>query len=160
MTITLIAAVARNGVIGRGDEIPWRVPGEQRTFKQATVGHVLVMGRRTYESIGRPLPDRTTVVVTRDPHWQPAGGLPDSVRVAGSVEAAITTAAGIDEEVYVAGGAEVYRDALPLADRLRITRVDVEADGDVFFPDVDWSQWRVEGEEPHDGFRVVDYQRR
>lgn len=160
MTVTLIAAIAKGGVIGNGSAIPWRVPGEQRTFKQATLGHVLVMGRRTFEAIGRPLPGRTTVVVSRDARWQPAGGLPDSVRVAGTVEGALRVAAAVDEQVYVAGGAEIYAATLAVADRLRITWVDVAADGDVFFPDVDWTEWDAVDDTAHDGFRVVEYRRR
>lgn len=155
MTITLIAAVARNGVIGRDGGIPWRLPGEQRRFKEATVGHVLVMGRGTFESIGRALPGRTTVVVTRDAAW-PA---PDGVLVAGDVESALQQAADIDEEVYVAGGAAVYAAALPRADRLLMTWVDDKPEGDVWFPSVTWSDWTVVHEEPADGYTVVDYRR-
>jgi dihydrofolate reductase len=154
-TVTLIAAVAANGVIGRDGDIPWRLPGEQKLFKARTVGHVLVMGRRTYESIGRPLPGRTTIVVTRQPGWHAEG-----VLVATGVPEALARAAEVDDEVYVAGGQEVYREALPVADRMVITRVEARPDGDTVFPPVDWAGWSEVDREPHDGFEVVTYQRR
>lgn len=159
MTVTIVAAVARNGVIGRDGSIPWRVPGEQRSFKEATTGHVLVMGRRTYESIGRPLPGRTTVVVTRQHDWAPAGGRPDGVRVVGSLPAALATADSIGEQVFVVGGAEVYAEALALADRLRISWVDATPEGDTYFPDVDWGRWRETAREAHDGWALSTYER-
>lgn len=159
MTVTLVAAVARNGVIGRDGGIPWKLPGEQARFKATTMGHVLVMGRRTYESIGRPLPGRTTVVVTGQHGWQPLGGRPDGVLVATSVESALRVAAGIDEQVYVVGGARVYADGLPRADELLITWVDAEPQGDTYFPDLDWSAWAESDREQHDGWALVRYVR-
>ena len=154
-TVTLIAAVAANGVIGRDGDIPWRLPGEQKLFKARTVGHVLVMGRRTYESIGRPLPERTTIVVTRQPGWRAEG-----VLTATSVPEALARAAEVDDEIYVAGGQEIYRAALPVADRMVITRVEARPDGDTVFPPVDWAGWREVEREPHEGFEVVTYERR
>ena len=154
-TVTLIAAVAANGVIGRDGDIPWRLPGEQKLFKARTVGHVLVMGRRTYESIGRPLPERTTIVVTGQPGWRAEG-----VLTATSVPEALARAAEVDDEIYVAGGQEIYRAALPVADRMVITRVEARPDGDTVFPPVDWAGWREVEREPHEGFEVVTYERR
>ena len=138
MTVTIVAAVARNGVIGVDGGLPWHLPDELALFKELTMGHVLVMGRRTYESVGRPLPGRTTVVVTRQPDWRGAEG----VLRAGSVAAALDLGATVDDEVFVVGGAQVYSEALPLADRLALTFVDAEPEGDTRFPEVDWSQWR------------------
>ena len=158
MTVTLVAAVARNGVIGHNGDIPWRLPGEQRLFKETTLGHVLVMGRRTYDAIGRPLPGRTTLVVTRQRDWQPPGGRPDGVVVCGGVEGALHQAAAIDDYVFVVGGAEIYAATLALADRLRLTWVEAEPDGDAFFPAVDWSRWREVAREEYDGWAVVDYE--
>lgn len=155
MSVTLVAAVARNGVIGADGGIPWHLPGEQRRFKELTVGHVLVMGRRTYESIGRPLPERTTVVVTRTPRWE-AGA--EGVLTAPSVAEAIALARTLDDEVFVVGGARVYAAALPLADRLELTHVDSEPEGDTFFPDVDWSEWREVDREPREGWTAVRYE--
>jgi dihydrofolate reductase len=159
MTVTIIAAVARNGVIGADGDIPWTLPGEQARFKQTTMGHVLVMGRATYESIGRPLPGRTTVVVTRQERWQPEGGLPDGLLVAGSVEAALVWAGEIDEQVFVAGGAQVYAESLPATDVLLMTWVDAEPAGDTFFPAVDWDEWREVSREDHDGWTLAAYER-
>ena len=153
--ITLIAARARNGVIGRDNQIPWKIPGEQAYFKRMTTGHPIVMGRRTWESIGRPLPGRATVVVTRQTGWAAEG-----VTVAASVEDALSIARTLDDEVYVMGGTEVFRAALPVADRLLITEVAGEPDGDTYFPEVDWSQWREASREQRDGFAFVDYVRR
>lgn len=159
MSITVLAAVARNGVIGADGELPWHLPGELKRLKAVTMGHVLVMGRLTYESIGRPLPGRTTIVVTRQPDWEPGGGLPEPVRVAGSVEDALALAAHIDGEVFVFGGGQVYAAALPVADRLQITWVEAEPKGDVYFPAVDWSQWQEIDREQHDGWSLVRYDR-
>lgn len=158
MTVTLVAAVAVNGVIGHDGDIPWRLPADQARFKRLTTGHVLVMGRRTYESIGRPLPDRTTVVVTGQPGW--ADAAPDGVQVAGSIEAALALALAVDPEVFVVGGVEVYRATLPLADRLELTLVDAEPPGDAWFPPVDWSSWDEVAREPGDGFTFVSFVRR
>lgn len=159
MSVTIIVAVARNGVIGVNGGLPWRLPGELTRFKEVTLGHVLVMGRKTYESIGRPLPGRSTVVVTRSPDWQPEGGLPDGVLVAGNVEMALTWAREIDSEIFVAGGGQVYADALPHTDVLLVTWVDATPEGDAFFPPVDWSQWREVWRETHDGWERAAYER-
>ena len=151
MTVILIAAVARNGVIGNAGTIPWRVPGEQAFFKATTLGHTLVMGRATYDSIGRPLPGRTTIVLTRDPDWQAAG-----VTTAGSVEAALALAEG---DVYVAGGAAVYEAALPYADEQLLSEIDLEPEGDTYYPDFDRAEWPEVSREHHEGFDVVRLER-
>ena len=155
MTVTILAAVARNGVIGVSGGLPWHLPDELRRFKERTMGHVLVMGRRTYESIGRPLPGRTTVVVTRQPEWRAD---PDVVVTAGLPEA-LTAARAIDDEVFVVGGAEVYAAALAHADRLELTHVDAAPEGDTAFPEVDWDEWREVSREPGDGWTAVTYER-
>ncbi len=160
MTVTIVAAVARNGVIGADGDIPWTLPGEQARFKAVTLGHVLVMGRATYESIGRPLPGRTTIVVTRQEGWQPDGGLPAGLLVAGSVEAALAWAAGIDDQVFVAGGAQVYAETLAVADEMLVTWVDATPDGDTYFPDVDWEAWQEVSREAHEGWILTAYHRR
>ncbi len=157
--MTLVAAVARNGVIGAAGTIPWKLPGEQARFKDTTMGHVLVMGRRTYDSIGRPLPGRTTIVVTRQEGWQPMGGLPDGLLVTGSVEAALTWAGEIDDQVFVVGGAEVYAEALPSADVLLLTWVDAAPQGDTYFPRIDWDDWSEVAHETHEGWSLNRYER-
>ena len=151
-----VVAVARNGVIGAGPDIPWRVPGDQARFKRLTLGHPLVMGRLTYDSIGRPLPGRTTLVVSRDPSFAP-----DGVEVHGDVDDALDRALTLDPElVVVAGGGQVYRAAWGRLDALEITEVDAEPDGDVFFPEVDPAEWVEIAREPHDGHAFVRFERR
>ena len=156
MSVSIVAAVARNGVIGAGGGLPWHLPDELRLFKETTMGHVLVMGRRTYESVGRPLPGRTTVVVTRDREWSPGV---DEVLVAHGVEEALERARGLADEVFVVGGGELYDAALPRADRLLLTFVDQEPEGDTTFPDVDWAAWTETRREPGDGWVRVTYER-
>ena len=157
--VTLVAAVARNGVIGDGAEIPWRIPGEQRRFKELTIGHTLVMGRATYDSIGRPLPGRTTVVLTRDPRWSAEG-----VLVAHDLDAALAIAEDLPGQVMVAGGAQVYAAALPHADEQVLTEVDLEPDGDVLYPAFDRAEWAEVSREPASGdgtaYDVVTWRRR
>lgn len=155
MTVTLVAAVAENGVIGRDGAMPWRLPEDLARLKRMTLGHVVIMGRRTYEAIGRPLPGRSTVVVTATPDWSATG-----VVVATSIDEALSIAHSLDEQVYVLGGAEVYRSTLPIADRLLLTEVTGRPDGDTYFPPVDWSQWREMSREDRDGFVFVDFVRR
>ena len=155
MVVTLVAALARNGVIGVDGGLPWHIPGDLPRFKAMTLGHVLVMGRKTYESIGRPLPDRTTIVVTRQPDWHDGA----QVLVGHSVDDALARASELDEKVFVVGGAQIYAEALPLADRLELTHVDLEPDGDTFFPPVDWSEWRVVRREPGERCEYVTYER-
>ena len=156
MGVSIVAAVARNGVIGAGGELPWHLPDELRLFKATTMGHVLVMGRRTYESVGRPLPGRTTVVVTRSPDWSPDA---DEVLVVHGIDEALGRARAIDDEVFVVGGGELYEAALPHADRLLLTFVDQEPEGDTRFPDVDWDAWTETDREPGDGWTRVTYER-
>ena len=152
-TITLLAAVARNGVIGQGDTVPWHLPEDLCHFKQTTLGHAIIMGRRTFDSIGRVLPGRHTIVISRNPTWHHPG-----VEVAGSLSEALVLA-GSGDEVFVVGGGEVYREALPLAQRLNITEVDLEPEGDVTFPAIDPQQWRETSRVPHDGLAFVLYER-
>jgi dihydrofolate reductase len=153
--VVLVAAVAENGVIGNGPDIPWRIPGEQAEFKRLTMGHTLVMGRTTYESIGRPLPGRTTIVLTRDPTWSA-----DGVLVAGSLQQALETAATLDGDVMVAGGAQVYAAAMPFADEQVLTEVHLSPPGDVTYPALDRSQWREVAREPGEAYDRVRLRRR
>lgn len=138
--IALIAAVAKNGAIGRDNGLPWRISGDLQFFKRTTLNKPVVMGRVTFDSIGRPLPGRDNIVVTRNPQWRAEG-----VQTAPSLEAALELAQGAAarrgaEEVMVIGGAEIYCQALSRAARLYITEVDAQVEGDAFFPKVD-DQW-------------------
>ena len=155
MTLGLVVAVAANGVIGADGGLPWRLPEDLAHFKRLTLGHVLVMGRATYDSIGRPLPGRTTVVVTRQEDWSAPG-----VRVAHSVPTALELAGALGGRVYVVGGAAVYAEALGLVDELVVSHVAAAPAGDTYLPEVDWSAWQETGRAPHDGFEVVTYLRR
>ncbi|WP_028645164.1 dihydrofolate reductase [Nocardioides sp. URHA0020] len=150
MRIALVAAVARNGVIGNGPDIPWRIPGEQAEFKRLTMGHVLLMGRTTYESIGRPLPGRTTIVLTRDPGWSAEG-----VLVAGSLDDALALAATLPGDVMVVGGAQVYAAALPVATEQVISEVPLSPEGDVHYPAYDASDWLEASREVFEGYERV-----
>jgi dihydrofolate reductase len=133
--ISVIVAMAKNRVIGANNRIPWQLPGEQQLFKSITMGHHIVMGRKTYESIGRLLPGRTTVIVTRQTDYHVPGAV-----IASSLKDAMNAAAR-DDEIFVIGGAELFREALPLADRLHLTVVDAEPAGDTFMPDLDLNGW-------------------
>lgn len=136
--VVLVAAYARNRVIGHHGEIPWRLPHDFAHFKRETLGHTLVMGRRTWDSIGRPLPGRRTVVVTRDPDWSPGF---EEVQVAHSLADAFALAADLPGDVMVAGGGEVYAQALPYATHQVLTEVDASPEGDAFYPAFDAGEW-------------------
>ncbi|MEM7481001.1 MAG: dihydrofolate reductase [Acidobacteriota bacterium] len=139
MTFSILVATAENGVIGRDGDLPWRLPADLERFKALTMGHHLIMGRKTWDSIGRPLPGRTSVVVSRT-----SPQLPEEVVVVNSVDRALKVArrAG-DEEPFVVGGAEIYRQVMDSASRLYLTRVHAEVEGDTFFPELDESEWRL-----------------
>ncbi len=141
--IAIIVAMGKNCVIGANGAIPWRLPNELQLFKRVTMGHHIIMGRKTWESIGRLLPGRTTVIVTRQRDY----AVRDAI-VVNSLTAAITQCAG-DEEIFVVGGGELYREALPLANRLYLTVVDVAPAGDTVMPEIDYTQWREISAEQH-----------
>ena len=145
--IILVAAVARNGVIGHGPDIPWSIPGEQAEFKKLTMGHILVMGRTTFESIGRPLPGRTSIVLTRDPGWSHEG-----VTTARSMMDACAKAAVHEGEILVIGGAQVYAAAMPLAQEQIISEIPLEPEGDVFYPPIPEKEWIEVDREYFDGY--------
>ncbi len=142
--VVLVAARADNGVIGVRGDLPWRLPPDLAHFKRTTMGHVVVMGRKTYDSMGRPLPGRTNLVVTRQPGWGAEG-----VLTAGSLDEALETAADHEGDVMVIGGGEIYRQALGRADVVELTEVHLFPAGDVHFPDLDPAEWREVAREPH-----------
>ena len=143
MTVSLIAAMAGNRAIGKDGTLPWRLPRDLRRFKDLTMGHPLIMGRKTYESIGRALPGRRSLVLSRDPGFRPPG-----VEVVSSLDAAFVRVRA-EAEVFVIGGASVFREALPRADRLYLTRIHADVEGDVFFPEEALRGWRLLEEEHH-----------
>jgi dihydrofolate reductase len=152
MSLTLIASVARNGVIGRSGDLAWRDRDDLQRVKSLTLGHTLVMGRRTFDSIGRPLPGRRTIVVTRRVGWAP-----DDVTVVGSIAEALSAADGA--EIIGFGGGEIYAQLLDHADRLEITEIASDLDGDVLFPELDRSDWFEAERVPRSGFAWVTYLR-
>lgn len=155
MNITLIAAVAKNGCIGKDGKLPWHLPEDMAHFKQLTMGKTILMGRKTWESLPekfRPLPNRKNIIVTRQAEYQ----LPTGVERYGSVDEAL---AAHSEAIIVIGGAELYRQTIAKADTLFITHVDQLVDGDAFFPPIDPNVWREAERETHEGFSFVTYQR-
>ncbi|GAB2943135.1 type 3 dihydrofolate reductase [Hymenobacter coalescens] len=141
----IVVARADNGVIGHQNQLPWHLPADLRHFKQLTSGHPVVMGRRTFESIGRPLPNRRNIVVTRQPEWQAEG-----VEPANSVLGALEMAQQTNEQVFVIGGAEIYRAALPAVDTVYLTEVHHAPEGDTVLPDFPAEVWREEARERHE----------
>ena len=151
-----IAAVAANGVIGTGNDIPWRIPADWKRFRALTMGNIVIMGRKTYDSIGRPLPGRTTFVITRDRMWRG-----DGVRAVPALDEAFDQALLLHPRViFVAGGGEIYRAAWDRLTGLEITEVDQRPDGEVTFPEIDPDEWIEVGREFGDGYSFVSYRRR
>ncbi len=150
--VALVVAVATNGVIGKDGDLPWRLPDELKYFKRLTVGHTLIMGRKTFESIGRPLPRRRTLILSRDPGFRAQG-----VEVVKSLEQALELAASApptapkpQPSLFVVGGASVYAAALPMAGHLFMTRVHTDMQGDVYFPEISWKNWQLQASERHE----------
>lgn len=143
MVVSLIAAVAEGSVIGWRGHIPWDLPADRALFRRTTWGHAVLMGRRTYESIGSPLSGRRTVVLSRDPAFRAPG-----CEVAPDLGAALAPFSDAGAEVFVAGGGQVYAAALPRADRLYLTRVTGAFEGDTFFPEVEWDRFEAERSQP------------
>ncbi len=138
MQISLIAAMAANRVIGRQGNIPWKIPGEQKLFKKITLGHVVIMGRRTYETIGRPLPGRFNIIVTRNRNYNAAG-----CSVVHDLPNALSSCPPDETEAFICGGGQLYHEALPLADRIYLTVIHREIPGDTYFPDIPSKEFRV-----------------
>ncbi|MGZ5407529.1 MAG: dihydrofolate reductase [Aeromicrobium sp.] len=158
MTVTIVVAMGSDGVIGVDGDMPWYLPGDLAHFKRVTLGHTMIMGRKTYESIGRPLPGRTTIVVTRQPDWSAEG-----VLTAADFDEALAVASALDDGAFVVGGAQIYAEALQrgVVDRLIVTHIDATPAGDTYFPDVDWDVWKETTSEPHAGppsFTIKTYE--
>ncbi|MBT4692088.1 MAG: dihydrofolate reductase [Planctomycetaceae bacterium] len=151
MALSIIVAISQNGVIGREMDLPWHISADLKRFKALTMGHHIVMGRKTYESIGRLLPGRTTVIITRQSDYQIPGAF-----VVNSIERALTVAAN-DQETFIVGGSQIYNLALPLVDRLYITRVHADVEGDTRLDAIDWSIWKCENSERHSADEKNDH---
>lgn len=142
--ISIIAAVAENRAIGIHNRLPWHLPADLKYFRNKTLGHHVIMGRKNYQSIGKPLPQRTNIVVTRDPGFDAPGCV-----VVNSIGAALAAADG-DPEVFIIGGAGIYAQSLPFADRLYLTLVHHSFEGDTYFPEFEWAQWKEISKEFHE----------
>lgn len=139
MIISIIAAVAKNNVIGYKNKLPWNLPADLKRFKKLTTGHHIIMGRKTHESIGRPLPNRTNIIISENPNYSCH---PDCL-ITHSLDSAVDTARKTNEtEIFIIGGSQIYKLTLPLADKIYLTRVKAEFEGDTFFPKLDKSKWK------------------
>lgn len=148
--VVLVAAVADNGVIGRAGGLPWHLPEDLKHFRATTTGHAVVMGRLTYQSLGRPLPNRTNIVISRRPGWAA-----DGATVVATLDEALAAASEVAGDVMVIGGAQVYAAAMPVADVQILTEVHQTPDGDTYYPSFDRAQWRETRREPGEGFDRV-----
>ena len=153
MRISLIAAMAANRVIGRQGKIPWKIPGEQKLFKKITLGHAVIMGRRTYESIGRPLTGRLNIIVSRNRNYHAAG-----CSVGHDLRSALSLCPQDEAEAFICGGGQLYLEALPLADRIYLTVILREIPGDTYFPDIPSTEFRIKESKTIQGVEPCRFQ--
>ena len=142
MKITIVAAIASNNVIGKKNSLPWDIPEDLKRFKQLTSGHTILMGRKTFDSIGRPLPNRKNIVMTKDTNYQKEG-----VEIVFDEKEALNLIKELNQEVFIIGGSKIYELFEPWASSLMITRVLKDFDGDAFFPDINWNNWQIKSKE-------------
>ena len=142
MKITIVAAIASNNVIGQKNSLPWDIPEDLKRFKQLTSGHTILMGRKTFDSIGRPLPNRTNIVMTKDTNYQREG-----VEVVFDEREALNLIKDLNQEVFIIGGSKIYELFEPWATSLMITRVLKDFEGDAFFPNINWNNWLIKNKE-------------
>ena len=142
MKITLVAAIASNNVIGKENSLPWNIPEDLKRFKQMTSGHTILMGRKTFDSIGRPLPNRQNIVMTKNENFEQEG-----IKVINDFDEALELIKESNEDVFVIGGSKIYELFEPVANSLAITRILKDFEGDAFFPDINWNLWQIEKEE-------------
>ncbi len=162
MSISIIAAMGQNRVIGKGNGLPWNLPADTRFFKEATRGHPVIMGRKTFDTMGKPLPNRRNIVITRQSELEISGA-----EVVHTLEEALERVDAASEEVFIIGGAEIYRMALAIADRMYLTLIHESFDGDTFFPEFVESHWTLGSREDHEpdernahAFSFLTYERR
>ena len=142
MKITIVAAIASNNVIGQKNSLPWDIPEDLKRFKQLTSGHTILMGRKTFDSIGRPLPNRTNIVMTKDINYQKKG-----IEIVFDEREALNLIKDLNQEVFIIGGSKIYELFEPWATSLMITRVMKDFEGDAFFPDINWNNWQIKSKE-------------
>lgn len=153
MIVSAIVATAKNGVIGKDNNIPWYLSADLKYFKRTTLNHHIIMGRKSFQSIGRPLPKRTNVIITRNPFFVASNCL-----VVSSIEEALNLAQDNGEtEAFIIGGGQIYAQSMPYWDKLYLTEVDVEPEGDVFFPEIDPVEWQLVSAEPHEADEKNDH---
>jgi dihydrofolate reductase len=152
--VTIIAAIAENNALGKDNQLIWHLPADLKRFKKTTLNHVVIMGRKTFESLGKPLPNRTNILITRDKNYKAEGCV-----VVNSLKEALVTAAKEDENPFILGGAEIYKQAMPFTDKLDLTFVHHQFDADVFFPEIDKTIWRETSREDYkaDEHNKYDY---
>lgn len=159
MSLIIIAAVADNNVIGKDNKLPWHLPEDLRHFRKITQGHTVVMGRKTYESIvnrlKKPLPNRKNVVISRKIDYS----VPNGVEIFSSIDEFLSKLNSKKEDIYIIGGASLYKQTLPLAEFMEITHIHEKPSGDAYFPEVDWSRWKVIKREDNKKFSFVTYQK-
>ena len=152
MIISLIAAMASNRVIGDKGDIPWQIPGEQKMFKKITLGHTVIMGRKTYESLGRPLPERTNIVITRQTDYQAPG-----CTVVHDLAAAIAACGSDEQEAFICGGGQLYHESLEMADKIYLTVIPREIPGDTYFPEIAETDFAITTSEDIDGIEPYHF---
>jgi dihydrofolate reductase len=153
MKIKIITAMTKRGVIGKGNQLPWNIPDELKNFRQLTQGHTVIMGSKTFESIGKPLPNRHNIVLSQEPQ------MIESVDVCTSVEQALKVAQSYGKDIFVIGGAYTYAQFLDTTDMLYISYIKHDYEGDVYFPAVDWKQWSAAERKDYSEFEFIVYQR-
>ena len=152
MLISLIAAMSSNRVIGNRGAIPWKIPGEQQMFKQITLGHTVIMGRKTYETLGRPLPGRTNIVITRQSDYRAPG-----CTIAHDLASALNACPAGESEAFIGGGGQLYHEALPLADRIYLTVIPGEMPGDTYFPEIPTTEFKIMKSQTMEGSRPYHF---
>ena len=153
MIVSAIVAVAKNRVIGRDNDIPWYLPADLKYFKRTTLDHHIIMGRKSFESIGKPLPKRTNIIITRNPFF-----IASNCLIANTIEEALEIAFDHNEtEAFIIGGGEIYRQSLPFLDRIYLTEVDIEPEGQVLFPELNSDEWITVSEESHQADEKNEY---
>ena len=152
MILSLIAAMASNRIIGNKGDIPWKIPGEQKMFKKITLGHTVIMGRKTYESLGKPLPGRTNIIVTRQTDYQAPG-----CTIALDLDAAIAACAQDEEDAFICGGGQLYHESLAMADKIYLTLIPKEIAGDTYFPEIAESDFTMTTSEFIDGAEPYNF---
>lgn len=150
--ITIIAAIGKNNELGKDNQLLWHLPNDLKRFKNLTSGHPIIMGRKTYESLGKPLPNRTNIVVSRRDDWFEEG-----ILIVPTIKEAIKHAKKINEDIFIIGGGNIYEQTIALADRLEITRVEIEVNADTFFPKIDEKKWQKIDEILHQKDEKHDY---